>query len=239
MHYSRLFLLALLWPMLLPAAEPAAWLEASPEREVVKFPVDGEEVPALYRPDESGEARGGVVLLHDLGAHPDLEGVIGPLRRRLPRHGWHTLSVPLPAVESASSSALAPLLAAAWLADNPDTAAALVAIGLPVDERPEPAVDTLALLGRLEAPVLDIYGSRDLPAVVTSAERRRRAYYGVKAEQGLLRPGRVRFFQRPERDRYPYRQKRVPDANHDFTGHTESLLRHVRGWLERIPADSA
>ncbi len=42
------------------------------------------------------EKRGGVILLHDMDAHPDWPEVISPLRYGLPKSGWLTLSVQLP-----------------------------------------------------------------------------------------------------------------------------------------------
>ncbi len=42
------------------------------------------------------EKRGGVILLHDMDAHPDWPEVISPLRYGLPKSGWPTLSVQLP-----------------------------------------------------------------------------------------------------------------------------------------------
>ncbi len=40
--------------------------------------------------------RGGVILLHDMDAHPDWPEVISPLRHGLPISGWPTLSIQLP-----------------------------------------------------------------------------------------------------------------------------------------------
>ncbi len=42
------------------------------------------------------EKRGGVILLHDMDAHPDWPEVISPLRYGLPKSGWPTVSVQLP-----------------------------------------------------------------------------------------------------------------------------------------------
>jgi len=63
-----------------------------------------DEVLSLYRHVQSGRFDGGVILLHDQGAHPDWPGVIQTLRRELPRYGWSTLSVGLPALGEASQS---------------------------------------------------------------------------------------------------------------------------------------
>lgn len=43
-----------------------------------------------------GTAKGGVILMHDEGQHPDWPDVISPLRRGLPAHGYATLSLQMP-----------------------------------------------------------------------------------------------------------------------------------------------
>lgn len=43
-----------------------------------------------------GKAKGGVILMHDEGQHPDWPDVISPLRRGLPAHGYATLSLQMP-----------------------------------------------------------------------------------------------------------------------------------------------
>ncbi len=59
-----------------------------------------EEILSLYRPVQSSRSDGGVILLHDRGTQPDWPGVIQTLRRGLPRYGWSTLAIKLPALEA-------------------------------------------------------------------------------------------------------------------------------------------
>lgn len=49
---------------------------------------------SIYTP--AATPRGGVLLLHGLGLHPDWPEVISPLRRKLPELGWSTLSLQMP-----------------------------------------------------------------------------------------------------------------------------------------------
>lgn len=51
---------------------------------------------ALYLPSKQIEVRGGLILLHDFGHHPNWPRVINPLRQILTDDGWHTLSVQTP-----------------------------------------------------------------------------------------------------------------------------------------------
>ncbi len=48
----------------------------------------------------STNRRGGVILLHDIDAHPDWPEIISPLRNSLPEKGWPTLSIQLPLLSS-------------------------------------------------------------------------------------------------------------------------------------------
>jgi pimeloyl-ACP methyl ester carboxylesterase len=51
---------------------------------------------SLYLPHSGKKRRGGIILLHSAGAHPDWRQVINPLRTGLPDRGWATLSIALP-----------------------------------------------------------------------------------------------------------------------------------------------
>lgn len=49
-------------------------------------------IAAAYLPQTLGEARGAVLLLHDIDEHID-SAAIGILRHQLPAHGWDTLAI--------------------------------------------------------------------------------------------------------------------------------------------------
>lgn len=55
-----------------------------------------ERVLALWRPANQGTPKGVVILLPGDGESADWPRAIAPLRRGLPDHGWHTLSLTLP-----------------------------------------------------------------------------------------------------------------------------------------------
>ncbi len=97
-----------------PATEPVAAEEPlSPlseprweryNRQLVKRPLRGElvwlddtqQVPALYRPEATGQPQGAVLLLPDMGHHARWPGMQEALREQLPWSGWHSLSIALP-----------------------------------------------------------------------------------------------------------------------------------------------
>ena len=58
----------------------------------------------IYQQAQGKKSHGGVILLHDINNHADWPDTIAPLRQNLPHHGWHTLSIQLPAI-SASQAA--------------------------------------------------------------------------------------------------------------------------------------
>lgn len=67
-----------------------------PATEVIELQTAEEAFIALWRPANVAEPKGLVILLPGEGESADWPRGIGPLRRGLPDHGWHTLSVSLP-----------------------------------------------------------------------------------------------------------------------------------------------
>lgn len=65
----------------------AVWLQTADSQQ---------KVFAVYTQDMTGKRNGGLIILHDLGQHPDWPEVVAALRSRLPDHGWSTLSVQMP-----------------------------------------------------------------------------------------------------------------------------------------------
>lgn len=63
--------------------------------EAVWLTADGVDFLGLYTPAAT-EAKGGIVVLHGIGVHPDWPQVINPLRVGLAEKGWNTLSVQMP-----------------------------------------------------------------------------------------------------------------------------------------------
>lgn len=50
---------------------------------------------SIFMPDLSGTPKGGLIILHDVGSHPNQPEVIAPIRTKLPQHGWATLAIQL------------------------------------------------------------------------------------------------------------------------------------------------
>lgn len=95
---------------------------------------------------------------------------------------------------------------------------AFVAIGLSADTA-TPDSGTLGALKKLQLPLLDIYGSRDIDPVLNSVPARSAA--ARQAKNG------------------DYRQTRIEGADHFFNGLDETLVADVRAWLGRITSGEA
>ena len=184
---------------------------------------------------EVPNARAGLVIVHGIGVHPDW-GLIGTLRSSLADHGYATLSVQMPVLAAEAppedypatfdeagerlkvaldflrarghgklalvSHSMGSRMTYAYLTRNPGTpAGAWVCIGWGGAED----------FGGLKLPVLDLYGERDLPAVLKAAQRRAASLGGSPRSRQLMAPG----------------------ADHFFNNEAASLVRYVKDFLDR------
>ncbi|MEW8253115.1 MAG: alpha/beta fold hydrolase [Candidatus Thiodiazotropha taylori] len=92
---------------------------------------------------------------------------------------------------------------------------AIAAIGLSIDpsDESDPVSQAIA---QLQTPILDLFGSRDLPSVTESAAKRRQIA-SSNAREG-------------------YRQETLNGADHFFSGMQSSLNHRIHGWLKRTTA---
>jgi hypothetical protein len=87
------------------AAEPDYAREQRLVAEIEDSILDGEplwltagqrEFFAIHTESATGTRRGGVIVLHGRGFHPDWVDTVNPLRVGLPEHGWETLALQMP-----------------------------------------------------------------------------------------------------------------------------------------------
>ncbi len=211
-----------------------------------------QEFLAIHGESDNNKIKGGVILLHGMGANPAWSVVVQPLRMGLTEHGWETLSLQMPVAPRGAGlwayDALipeaAPRIAAAvqffqqrkiekiviighsmgarmgletLAAGVPNGVIAFVAVGIPTNAD-EPDAGTLGALKKLKLPVLDLYGSRDLPSVLGNVKSRK-----IAARQA---------------ENEGYRQVEIVGADHYFRGMDESLLARVNAWIGREAAES-
>lgn len=102
-------------------------------------------------------------------------------------------------------------MASYYLSQKPDpSVTAYVAIGMNA-LKSDPRMDNTVSLRKITLPILDIYGSRDLPGVMASAKARRTA----AAKAGNKR----------------YTQIQIEGADHFFNNMDSLLVKRVRGWM--------
>ena len=177
-----------------------------------------------------------IIVLHGVGAHPDWPQIVNPLRVQLAEAGWTTLSIQLPVLDNEATpeaydaiiDEASPRIAAAmnfleaagakssyiiahsmgsrmashFLAQTKLEVKGFVGIGM--------NTGNVAYMSRYALPMLDIYGSDDLPGVLDSADDR--------AAQAAANPA--------------YTQLKVVGADHFFNGMEDRLLEHIRAWLD-------
>ena len=225
-----------------PPANEAAPADETAEQAAMEPPPEPpkDRFAALVLPFLTPQPQGGVILLHDRGGHPDWPGVIAPLRRGLPDHGWATLSIEFPSIIGDPKRRIrqavkrieaalkfynqrqlynvvlvghgeGALAAVTYLADNMRAGiTGFVSVGL---EAPPEPLGGLLLLEGIYMPMLELYGERDIREVVVGARER---------EQAVLRGGNAN-----------YRQQRIAGADHFFTATEPRLVELVRRWLKR------
>jgi pimeloyl-ACP methyl ester carboxylesterase len=179
--------------------------------------------------------RAGAIIVHGLGLHPDW-GLINTLRSRLPEQGYATLSIQMPvlAAEAKPQEYAATFpeatdrlrAAVAFLQARKIAPIAIVAHSMGarmtnefLAATPQPGVAAWVSIGlsgaltapRVHLPVLDLYGERDLPAVLAAAPER-------AAVLGKL-PGSA--------------QVQVSGADHFFNDREAQLLQWVTRFLDR------
>lgn len=180
---------------------------------------DGRAFLGLYAATPG--AKTALVIVHGIGVHPD-HGVVGTLRMSLADRGFTTLSIQMPVLAAeAPSAAYAPLfplaaeriaVAAAWLTERGYQDLVLVSHSLGsrmanayFDQAGRPAYRRWVALGlgdefspsfaqKMPAPVLDVQGSADLPAVLENAAARKRVAESTAGGRQLTIAGADHFY---------------------------------------------
>jgi pimeloyl-ACP methyl ester carboxylesterase len=194
---------------------------------------NGRTFLALYAARVAGEP--GIIVVHGAGVHPDWN-LINALRSDLADQGYATLSIQMPVLASDSGpdqySPLYPeaaeriAAAARFLRAKGHGKVAIVAHSLGARmtnyfvERAIEPVDAWVAIGlsgtytgaeRFKAPVLDLYGERDFPAVRDNSAARADNLRRVRGSA----------------------QIEVPGADHFFAGQEAALVGAVKRFLDR------
>jgi hypothetical protein len=192
------------------------------------------------------ERIGGVILMHDAGAHADWHAVIGPLRRFLPKRGWDLLSLQMPVLtnpdsripESYWQETRSRIQAAVGhFSDQQNTNLVLIGHGLGA----QAALDYLSVQPSPQVRALVAIG---LPLEKESADKFSTAMegftgpmldiYGSQDRSDVTESAERRLSAGKKNPQGDYRQDRVIGADHYFSGLEPSLQRRIDAWLKRI-----
>ncbi len=214
--------------------------------EILKLGAAPAQFIALFQPAAGAAALGAVLILHDLGRHPDWPAVIRPLRLGLPPGGFATLAIQLPVLPAAAPRAGYGALVAeavtrvrAGLADLQARAPGPVAIvghglgalaALRCVAQDGCGAAALALIGLPAGdelappadPLADL-GQAALPVLDLYASRDAPDVLRLAAQRARI--GR--------KASGAWRQVALDAADHDHGGGDEALVRYVRGWLAK------
>ena len=184
---------------------------------------------------EAAGAKMGVVVVHGLGIHPDW-GMIGTLRQQLADQGYTTLSIQMPILavnakgedypptfpEAAErlqlavdylqkkgfnkvaivSHSMGSRMSHFYMAKNPPAVSAWAALGLA-------SADTYK---GIKAPILDLYGAKDLPLVLSGAKKRLASLKGNPASKQVV----------------------IADADHFYANHEDAMVKAVKDFLDSV-----
>jgi hypothetical protein len=250
-----LSLLCALFVTQVRAAQPDYQREQRLAEQIVDMILDGEavwlkanqrEFLSIYT--EADEPDVGVLILHGRGFHPDWADAVNPLRVGLAEEGFSTLSLQMPVLEKdASYYDYEPVfgfaharieagirylreqghrkvillahscgvhMAMDWIrAHGDDSIDAFIGLGMGATDYGQPMRQSFPLQ-QMQVAVLDLYGAEEFPAVIRAAPERKAM---IEAAGNVFS-----------------RQRVLPQANHYFTDHGDSLLRAVTDWLQQL-----
>jgi len=245
--------------------------QAKPE-EITWLTIKKQKVLALFVEKTTHTYSQGIILLHDIGKHPDSPQVLHPLRKQLPQHGWSTLSLQMPIASNQHQSELDSLLiqaepritAAIHFLTNKQTTKiillghgigatlaaayiekhitqrpeiiALIGIGFYTNNQASNWLNVTKTLTNIPISILDIFGQNDLPWVLNSAnERLQSARQSGKLGKAIFSDSTIKVQQLSlnKTGNMRFRQIKILGANHNFSNHTEALIKHIRGWLKK------
>ena len=181
------------------------------------------------------DAKGSVVVVHGMGIHPDW-GMIGTLRQRLADLGYTTLSIQMPvlavdakyddylpvfpeAVErlqlavaylkgkgykkiTVVSHSIGSHMSHVYMAKGTRDVDGWVSLGMPSE----------ATYDVIKVPVLDLYGTNDLPRVLLGTAKRKASIKNNPASKQLA----------------------IPNADHFYANHEEAMVKAVKDFLDGL-----
>lgn len=217
------------------------WLEAG-----------GTKTFAIFTATTAPTPQGGVILLHDVGAHGDSAQLIAPLRRQLGQYGWACLSVHVPLLHEQRvvpaaelSKQIEEVLSAAsqWLAQKNIKLVVVVAHGASATLAATALSANAGGVRALVALSPSVPKSSDAPLSVTAAYKTLTLplldAYGERDYPLVVQEAAVRAAAKRSASsavEAAFRQMAIPGADHDYRGQEDLLTRRIVGWLRKTLA---
>jgi pimeloyl-ACP methyl ester carboxylesterase len=214
--------------------------------EVEMLDAAGQDFLSIYTESDSEPLKGGVILIHGIGVHPDWPDVINPLREQLPEHGWSTLSLQMPILAADARAAdyyaifgeVPPRIDAGirFLQEHGIDNIVIVAHSLGAQmaaywlaQTEEPPVLGLVAIG--------LSGSRqadngDVPAWISGITLPILDLYGENDLPSVKETVGERVAAAGRAGNTAYAQVEIAGAGHMFQGHNDALVEAVVKWLD-------
>ena len=213
----------------------AHWLEPGDER-----------VLALVTEHTTDKAKGGAIVVHGIGAHPNWPEVIHPLRSQLPDHGWMTLSVQMPILENQADARdyeplfeeVTPRFEAAidYLRQQGIENIVILAHSMGA------AMSTHYLASNPDHPIRAFVGigmnQSDIDIMDNASNLEQITIpvldlYGSRDLDGVMASVKKRATGAARAGNDNYRQLEIEGADHFFNGMADTLVKRVYSWIER------
>jgi len=251
-HLISGLILLVLQPATLLAAEKAAqtdtWTKAISMKQspgMLETISSGSQQIKMVWIKSQGGAHGSIILLHDVNQNPDWRYVIKPLRTALPRFGWSTLSVPLPAIPAGADDKMlatkiaqvsANIQAASALAQS-KTKGKVILLGYGTGARlavswlsktPDPSIAALILVSMAGGAV---DASLDSNTELLSINIPILDLFAEKDKPPVLIAVHQRWQQHSQIKRY--RQIEINGTGQYYSQQEDELVKRIRGWLKK------
>ncbi|NOX09005.1 MAG: alpha/beta fold hydrolase [Gammaproteobacteria bacterium] len=202
----------------------------------------------IYSESNRSHVKGAVIILHGMGAHPDWQDVIYPLRTRLPDAGWATLSIQMPILpNSANQTEYLPLFdevqpriqaAINFLEQQKQGPIILLGHSLGATMGAHYLANTPK--NKIQAFIAIGMSSSDTDPKFNNAEHLAKIniaildLYGSQDLDGVLDSAKKRKSAAKKGANRAYRQIKVEGADHMFNGLDDELLQITGSWLHKV-----
>ena len=224
---------------------------AQPEGEIIQLQADGGSFIALETRAQTVRVQGAVILLHDMGRHPDDAYVIHPLRNHLPEYGWDVLALQAPIAAADARGAeyegllpeALPRIRAAieFLSQRKITNLVLAGHGLGANmivnayaKDPVNEIRALVMIGVLSSVAKSDELNTVLLADLGQIKQPILDIFGSRDPNSVLTRVSARKAAARTGGNEGYRQYEVPGGDHNFRGMEWNLINRTGKWINAV-----